>query len=73
MAVKLRGVTGAYISANGEGFPVRKNLRVSKAMDDRLFALFPASGDQMDFIRAAIAEKLDREVPSNHEICLREV
>lgn len=61
MAVKLRSVTGAYIPANGEGFPVRVNLRVSKAMGDRLVAMFPASGDRMDFIRAAIAEKLERD------------
>ena len=68
MAVKLRGVSGAYIPANGEGFPVRKNLRVSKAVNDRLVSLFPASGDQMDFIRSAIAEKLERDhVLSNHE------
>jgi hypothetical protein len=69
MAVKLRGVTGAYIPANGEGFPVRVNLRVTKVVGDRLAALFPASGDRMDFIRAAIAEKLERDgVLSNQEI-----
>ena len=71
MAVALRGVSGAYIPANGEGFPVRKNLRVSKAVNDRLVSLYPNSGDQMDFIRAAIAEKLERD-SSNQENCLRE-
>ena len=71
MAIALRGVSGAYIPANGEGFPVRKNLRVSKAVNDRLVSLYPNSGDRMDFIRDAIAEKLDRD-SSNQENCLRE-
>lgn len=62
MAVKLRSsVTGVYIPANGEGFPVRVNLRVSRVMGDRLVAMFPVSGDRMDFVRAAIAEKLERD------------
>lgn len=60
MAVKVRAVTGAWIPANGDGFPVRVNLRVSKDMSDRLVSLCPDSGDRMDFIRAAIAEKLER-------------
>ena len=69
MAIASRSVTGAFAPASGDGFPVRKNLRVSKAINDRLFALFPASGDQMDFIRAAIAEKLERDqVLSKQEI-----
>lgn len=61
MAVALRGVTGAYIPANGEGFGVRVNLRVSKDIGDRLASLYPNSGDRMDFIRAVIAEKLERD------------
>ena len=71
MAVALRGVTGAYIPANGEGFAVRVHLRVSKDMGDRLASLYPNSGDRMDFIRDAIAEKLERD-SSNQENCLRE-
>lgn len=61
MAVALRGVTGAFVPASGGGFPVRVHLRVSKDMGDRLAALYPNSGDRMDFIRAAIAEKLERD------------
>ena len=61
MAVKLRSVTGAYIPANGEGFPVRVHLRVSRLTGDRLLALYPNSGDRMDFVRSAIAEKLERD------------
>jgi hypothetical protein len=61
MAVVLRGVTGAFVPASGGGFPVRVHLRVSKDMGDRLSALYPNSGDRMDFIRAAISEKLDRD------------
>ena len=61
MAVKLRSVTGAYIPANGEGFPVRVHLRVSRLTGDRLLSLCPDSGVRMDFIRAAIAEKLERD------------
>jgi len=72
MAVAIRSVTGAFVPATGEGFPVRVNLRVSKAMGDRLVSRFPTSGDRMDFIRAAIAEKLDRD-SSKQENCLREV
>lgn len=71
MAVALRGVTGAYIPANGGGFPVRVHLRVSKDIGDRLASLYPNSGDRMDFIRDAIAEKLERD-SSNQENCLRE-
>ena len=68
MAVALRGVTGAYIPANGDAFAVRVNLRVSKAMGDRLVSLYPNSGDRMDFIRAAIAEKLEcDQLLSNYE------
>lgn len=71
MAVALRGVTGAYIPANGEGFAVRVHLRVSKDMGDRLVSLLPDAGDRMDWIREAIAEKLERD-SSNQENCLRE-
>ena len=58
MATKIRGAYG-WLPAIGEGFPVRVNLRVSKLLSDRLSALLPDSGDRMDFIRAAIAEKLE--------------
>jgi hypothetical protein len=61
MAVAVRGVSGAFIPANGEALAVRVYLRVSQNMGDRLSALLPDSGDCLDFIRAAIAEKLDRE------------
>ena len=71
MAVVLRGVTGAFVPASGGGFPVRVHLRVSKDMGDRLASLCPNSGDRMDFIRAAITEKLERD-SSNQENCLRE-
>lgn len=73
MAVALRGVTGAFIPANGEALAVRVHLRVPRKIGDRLAALFPNSGDRLDFIRAAIAEKLERDkLLSKQENCLRE-
>jgi len=61
MAVAVRGVSGAFVPASGDGFPARVHLRVTKVVGDRLVALLPNSGDRMDFIRAAIAEKLERD------------
>lgn len=61
MAKVLRSPLGSFISANGERLPKQIKVRVSEDLMDRLAFLLPDSGDRHDFIRAAIAEKLDRE------------
>ena len=60
MAKILRSSLGSFISANGDNLSEQILLRISKQLKTRLVALLPDSGDRMDFIRAAIAEKLER-------------
>lgn len=61
MAKVLRSSLGSFLSASGERLTKQILLRISERDSDRLFSRFPESSDRLDFIRAAIAEKLDRE------------
>ena len=67
MAKVLRSSLGSFISANGERLSKQIKVRVSENLIDRLASLLPDSGDRHDFIREAIAEKLDRDT-SKQEI-----
>lgn len=72
MAKVLRSSLGSFLSANGDRLNKQIKVRLSDRLADRLSALLPDSSDRHDFIRAAIAEKLDRD-SSKQENCLREV
>lgn len=61
MAKVLRSSLGSFISATGERLSKQILIRISERDSDRLFSRFPDSGDRLDFIRAAIAEKLERD------------
>lgn len=61
MAKVLRSSLGSFLSASGERLTKQILLRISERDSDRLFSRFHESSDRLDFIRAAIAEKLDRE------------
>lgn len=56
-----RSSLGSFASANGERLNKQILLRISERDNARLVSRFPVSGDRLDFIREAIAEKLDRD------------
>ena len=60
MAKVLRSPLGMFISGGGDRLSKQIKVRVSLDHLDRLSVLLPDSGDRHDFIRAAIAEKLER-------------
>jgi len=77
MAKLLRSSLGSFISANGERLSKQVKIRVSDHIFDRLASLLPDSVDRHDFIRSAIAEKLDRDqhlslIMSGRSACLRQ-
>jgi hypothetical protein len=61
MAKSLRSPLGSFISPTGERLNKQVLVRLSDGDADRLAALVGESSDRNDFIRAAIAEKLDRD------------
>lgn len=68
MAIRARSVRGVFLPVSGEPLRVRLQVKVSEAIADRLFAAAPDPLDRADWLRSAIAEKLERDrVLSNHE------
>lgn len=63
MAKSVRGAKGRYASAVGRVVPLSHAPVVSARVPDEIFAELSqmSSGDRGDFIRAAIAEKLERD------------
>lgn len=74
MAKSVKGAKGRFVSAVGRAVPLSHAPVVSARVPDEIFAQLSlmSSGDRGDFIRAAIAEKLDRD-SSKQENCLMEV
>ena len=66
MSKILRSSLGSFLSPNGERLSKQILVRISASDSDRLAALLPNSDDRPSFIRAAIAEKLERD-SSNQE------
>ena len=62
MPKSVKGSKGRFISADGRVIPLTNAPIVSARVTEEIFAELSlmSSGDRGDFIRAAIAEKLER-------------
>lgn len=61
MPKEFRSKLGSYASAGDERLSRQIKIRLGDRSFQRLISLLHNSNDRHDFIRAAIAEKLDRD------------
>jgi hypothetical protein len=61
MAIRARSARGVFVAVSGEALRHKIQVKVSDSVRDRLVSAAPDPLVRADWLRSAIAEKLERE------------